>query len=78
MPDNSHATAEAGFLIYVRTVAGGVSPQVWHGLPNPHSDYWNNRRAGIERIAGKPQPLTAYQAGLPLDHLRLIYPPRAA
>jgi len=63
-------------LIYVRS-SGGVCPQVWFDLPNPHSDYWNNRRSGYERIVGKPVALTAYQAGLPLYMLERMHPPAA-
>jgi len=65
-------------LIYVRSLTGSVSGQIWHDTPNPHSDYWNNKRSGFDRIVGEPIGLTEYAANLPLDALRVMHPPAGA
>jgi hypothetical protein len=77
MCNNPAAAAEpCAHLLYVRSVAG-VNPQIWFGLPNPHSDYWNARRAGVSRIMGQPVPLDDSETRLPLDVLSRLYPPAA-
>lgn len=66
-------------IAHVHNQRGGTSPQLWDNIPNEHSDYWNPKRSGIDRIVGGYKGFSQVETRhehLPLAVLADLYPPK--
>jgi hypothetical protein len=64
-------------IAYVRNQHGTASAQLWQTKPNEHSDYWNPRRSGVERIIGGFngfREVSPRHEHLPIHDLAILYP----